>query len=192
MPKTLIIPGFQGSGEGHWQRHWLSDDPDALLVEQDSWDEPELEAWLSRLADAVSRYPGSTLVAHSLGVPLVVHLAHRHPQLEIDRALLVAPADVDLRVMAHECFRSFVSLPLDRLPFAATVCASRNDPYISFNRAAGFAVDWGARLIDMGHAGHINVESGHGRWADAAGLLPPSRQAPRAPIRASFASAIGY
>lgn len=191
MSTTLIIPGYKGSAKGHWQRHWLDHDRDAVLVEQDDWEAPELEAWLERLADYVTHYPASTLVAHSLGVPLVVHLAHRYPTLEIARALLVAPADVELRVMAHPCFGSFMPLPLERLPFPATVAASRNDPFIGYDRAAGFAVQWGARFIDMGHAGHVNIESGYGPWPGARDLLPPERAA-IVPVRAAFARSISY
>ena len=40
MTATLIIPGLYGSGEGHWQRYWLRDRPDSVLVEQDDWDDP--------------------------------------------------------------------------------------------------------------------------------------------------------
>jgi predicted alpha/beta hydrolase family esterase len=173
MTNTLIIPGYLGSGEGHWQRHWLARDPDAVLVEQDSWEKPELEAWLERLGDYIERFPGSALVAHSLGVPLVAHLARRNPNIEVSRALVVAPADVELRVDVHECFRSFVPMPLERLPFPVTVAASRNDNYVSFERAASFAVAWGARMIDMGYAGHVNVESGFGAWPGGPDLLPP-------------------
>ncbi|RDE07835.1 RBBP9/YdeN family alpha/beta hydrolase [Pelagibacterium lacus] len=173
MTPTLIVPGYLGSGEGHWQRHWLARDPRAVLVEQDNWEAPDLDRWLARLGDYVARFPGSTLVAHSLGVPLVAHLARRHPDLDIARALFVAPADVDLRVDVHECFRSFVPMPLNRLSFPVTVAASRNDIYVAFERAASFAVAWGARLIDLGYAGHVNVESGFGAWPGAPDLLPP-------------------
>ena len=30
---------------------------------------------------------------------------------------------------------------------------------------------WGARLVDAGHAGHINVASGHGPWPAALQLI---------------------
>lgn len=182
MTKTLIIPGYKGSDEGHWQRHWLATDPSAVLVQQDDWFDPCLESWLTRLFEYVHRYPGSTLVAHSLGVPLVAHAASRIPHIAISRALLVAPADVDLRVRNHACFSTFVPMPAAPLPFPATVVASRNDPYVNFGRAAQYARAWGAELVDLGYAGHINIDSGHGPWPQARGFLPGfndlSRQSP--------------
>ena len=41
MVKRLIVPGLEGSGEGHWQRWWLTQDPDARIVEQDDWHRPD-------------------------------------------------------------------------------------------------------------------------------------------------------
>jgi uncharacterized protein len=191
MSKTLIIPGFRGSGEGHWQRHWLASDINAVLVEQDSWDQPDLESWMQRLAEYVARHPGSTLVAHSLGVPLVAHFAHRYPWADVDRALLVAPADVEVRVATHACFGSFVRVPRSRLPFPSTVVASRNDPFIGFDRAAHFAAAWGSRLVDMGYAGHINIDSGYGPWAEAIDLLPNRAAPPVRSARARVADEVG-
>jgi predicted alpha/beta hydrolase family esterase len=59
---------------------------------------------------------------------------------------------------------SFAPLPLARLAFRSVVVASRNDPYVPFNRACGFAEAWGAQLVDAGASGHINVDAGFGRW----------------------------
>jgi predicted alpha/beta hydrolase family esterase len=47
--------------------------------------------------------------------------------------------------------------------------ASRDDPYDAPGFAAAKAAQWGARLVDAGEAGHVNVASGHGPWPD--GLL---------------------
>ncbi|MGG2476897.1 alpha/beta hydrolase, partial [Rhizobium sp. BR5] len=43
MCTTLIVPGLNGSDEGHWQRHWLLDDPQAQLVDQEDWHCPVLD-----------------------------------------------------------------------------------------------------------------------------------------------------
>ncbi|BCP54754.1 esterase [Kaistia sp. 32K] len=161
----LIIPGWQGSGAGHWQRRWLDVDADARIVEQDDWHAPDLEAWLQRLDAAVRRARQPTLVAHSLGVVLVAHYAKRFPRTPITGALLVAPADVESLPGEHP-LAGFGSIPLDRLPFPSILALSRNDPYVSVERGRFFASRWGSELHDMGTAGHINTESGHGKWAD--------------------------
>ena len=75
MPTRLLIPGYLGSGPGHWQHYWEMDDPSSIRVEQDSWDAPDLDQWRERLESQLKIYPGATLVAHSLGSVLVAELA---------------------------------------------------------------------------------------------------------------------
>lgn len=189
MPKRLILPGFMGSGPGHWQYHWLDADPDAILVSQDDWDNPDLCSWLSRLENALLRHPGATLVAHSLGAVLATHLAGRPSAALVGAALLVAPADVGIaRALHPDCIKGRPATER-ALGFPALVVASRNDPYLTFGEAQRLATVWGARLVDLGPAGHINIASGHGAWPfgyhlaarlegrEVAGLMPALRRA---------------
>ena len=37
--------------------------------------------------------------------------------------------------------------------------------------AAGILADWGAEVVDIGNAGHINGESGLGDWSEGRALL---------------------
>lgn len=159
----LILPGWQGSGPGHWQRCWAAEDDRCRVVEQDDWERPELGAWLDRLHAAVMNSPGSILIAHSLGAVLVAHYARRHPDAPVAGALLVAPADVDALSSDH-ALASFQPAPLSPLPFPSLLALSRNDPYISVARGQLFARAWGSELVDLGEAGHVNTESGHGPW----------------------------
>jgi len=164
MLPILVVPGLGGSEPDHWQSHLERALPGAVRVEQDDWDRPKLADWLPRLAQAVAAHPGATLVAHSLGCPLVVQLAARRPDLWIAAAVLVAPADVDALRNAPYRMRSFAPIPRQSLPFRSIVVASSNDPYISQNQARALASAWGADFVDAGAAGHINVASGFGRW----------------------------
>ena len=58
-----------------------------------------------------------------------------------------------------------------RLPFRSIVVASRDDQYITMDRAREYAAAWGSELVDLGDAGHINAASGLGTWAVGYGLL---------------------
>lgn len=160
----LIVPGLGGSGPNHWQSHMERALPGVLRVQQDDWNRPDLELWLNRLVTAIESYPGSVLVAHSLGCPLVAHAVSRHPDLPIGAALLVAPADVDSKHHVPDHTRGFAPTPCRSMPFHSIVVASTNDPFIAFNRAQGLATAWGADFIDAGASGHINVDSGFGPW----------------------------
>lgn len=168
----LIVPGLNGSGPGHWQHFWQKDIPASRLVPQNNWSNPTLADWRAALEEAIEANPNSILVAHSLGSILVAGLA-RHPIAKrIGGAILVAPADISTTARMHRQPIDFGEMPRDRLPFPAITVASYNDPYLSFPDAANLAKAWGAKLLDLGHAGHINIESGFGRWE--AGYLLPS------------------
>ena len=160
----LIVPGLGGSGEQHWQTHLERSFPNAARVHQDDWDRPHLAQWVDRLAQAVSARPAALLIAHSLGCPLVAHLAEQRPDAPIAAALLVAPADVESARHMPDHTRGFAPIPLLTLPFRSIVVASTNDPFIEFDRARDLANAWGAELIDVGPCGHINIGSGFGPW----------------------------
>jgi len=164
MTSVLIVPGLGGSGAQHWQTHLEQSLPSALRVEQNDWDQPDLASWIERLASAVEALPGSVIVAHSLGCPLVAHFARRHPDLWIGAALLVAPADVDSARHTPEHVRGFAPIPLLRLAFRSIVVASTDDPYIGAARARELAQAWGAGFVDAGASGHINTAAGFGPW----------------------------
>jgi predicted alpha/beta hydrolase family esterase len=126
---------------------------------------------MANLVDTVRRRPGAILVAHSLGCALVAHLAALRGRRGVAGALLVAPADVNRNGPAGRLLEGFGPMPRAALPFPTTVVASRNDPYVRFDLATSFARAWGSRLIDLGFAGHINVEAGFGPWSEGLTLL---------------------
>lgn len=171
MATILMVPGFGGSGPGHWQDWWLRNDANAILVEQADWRRPTPEAWSEALVDAVNTHPYAWLVAHSLGATLVTRIAAQRLELRIAGALLVAPADVEAMDIAGAELRAFGPMSLAPLPFPATVVASRTDRCMRFRRARSLATAWGASLVDYGDAGHINKAAGYGPWPDGPRFL---------------------
>lgn len=168
MIETLIVPGLNGSPTGHWQHHWAGEDPRASLVEQEDWQRPVLVDWLHALEARIAESaPGVILVAHSFGCSLVAALAGRPAATHVGGALLVAPADIEALMDRHPSVRSFAATPSGELPFASILVSSRNDPFMSFKSAERQAAVWGSALHDMGEAGHINIASGFGPFADA-------------------------
>lgn len=171
MAQTLILPGFNGSSDAHWQRIWASDRPGSLVVEQQSWSCPTLSEWHEKLDEALSLTDGAFLVAHSLGCLLAASYADRPLAGKIEGALLVAPCALDTATTMHPCLAGFGPEPLAVLPFPSILVASSNDPYISGAEAQRRANLWGNELVNIGAAGHINVESGFGRWQQGYDLL---------------------
>jgi uncharacterized protein len=164
MTPILIIPGLGGSGPHHWQTCLERSFPGTSRVHQNDWDRPDRGAWIARLVAAIENANGAVLVAHSLGCALVAHVAAERPDLAIEAALLVAPADVDSIDRTPEHIRGFAPMPRAPLPFRSVVVASANDPFVAPPRAREFADAWGADFVDAGPLGHINVDSGFGPW----------------------------
>jgi predicted alpha/beta hydrolase family esterase len=171
MVKTLVIPGLFGSGEGHWQRHWLVDHSAAKLVEQRDWNRPTLADWRGALEDEILRHDAVNLVAHSLGSILVATLAGRPVAERVRSALLVAPCDLEETNRLHPGVIDFGTMPRRSLAFPSLVVGSLNDHYMRFDRLRQLCEAWGSSLVDLGHAGHINVASGFGRWPRGYELL---------------------
>ncbi|QRG08580.1 serine hydrolase family protein [Xanthobacter dioxanivorans] len=162
----LIVPGWQGSDADHWQSRWERALSSARRVEQADWERPDRVDWPRRLAAAVAAADKPVVVvAHSLGVPTLLHAAPLLPPGKVKGAFLVAPPDLDAPGLPA-VLAPFAPVPTAPLPFPSVLIASRTDPYCAFDRAEGFALDWGSALVDAGDAGHIGSASGFGPWPE--------------------------
>jgi predicted alpha/beta hydrolase family esterase len=172
---VLILPGYGGSGPGHWQTLWQNA-RGFTRVEEPDWDHPEREVWVASLEAAVSRDAagsgtGVVLIAHSLACLQVAHWASRRPSSgAIRAALLVAPPD-PRGPEFPEAARGFDPVPLEPFPFPALVVGSTDDPYASSGFTEGCARAWGAGFVSVGPKGHINASSGLGAWEEGWALL---------------------
>lgn len=172
--RYLILPGWQGSPDNHWQSHWQQNLPNARRVEQADWFNPDPHQWVAELERAVS--VDSTpviLIAHSLGCITVARWAAQAPLASLRKvrgALLVAPADVE-RPGCPEALRGFAPIARELLPFPSQLVGSDNDPAASAARAMELARSWGSQAAILAGAGHINVKSGHQRWEQGFGYL---------------------
>jgi len=172
-PPVLVVPGWQSSGPDHWQSRWERERPGLRRVEQHDWQTPQPRDWVDALDRAILDCEAApVLVAHSLGCIAVVRWASERGGggAAVAGALLVAPADVE-RAAAPPEIRAFAPIPTTPLPFRAIVVASTNDPYLDIVRAGTFAASWGAELVNVGEAGHINTAAGHGPWPQGEALL---------------------
>jgi predicted alpha/beta hydrolase family esterase len=169
MTTTLIVPGLKSSGPAHWQTWLERRTPGSRRVRQYDWNDAQLPDWSARIRLEISRSTGQiVIVAHSFGVLASVQAAADHAH-RIAGALLVAPADPELFGLSE-------FLPQSHLPFPAIVVASDTDSWMSSERAAHWAGLWGAELLNLGNAGHINAGSGFGPWPQALALLERLRQ----------------
>ncbi|SIT44795.1 conserved hypothetical protein [Paraburkholderia ribeironis] len=167
---TLVLPGYQNSGAGHWQTRWEALDPAFVRVQMPDWDHPVRDAWCRTLDAAVAAADAPLrFAAHSLGCLTIAFWASRYASatqlVKVAGALLVAvpdPAGADFPRHAS----GFALVPLTRLPFTTMVVASSDDPYGGVPFARTCANGWGSRWMEIGARGHINADSGLGDWDD--------------------------
>ena len=170
LSPVLLLPGLYDSGPEHWQTLWVAGRPGFRRVEQKDWVTPRCADWVATLDRAVEEAgEGVLLVAHSAGCVLVAHWASAHRR-KVRGAMLVAPSDVEAPSYPVGA-TGFAPMPLQRLPFASTVVASSDDPYVSMERARCFVDAWGSRFVNVGAAGRINTASGLGEWPPGLELL---------------------
>ena len=163
-PRVLLLPGWLNSDAAHWQSRWEARHG-FRRVEQSDWLWPRRGDWMARLDEVLleSEQP-ALLVGHSLGCQLLVAwAAHSQHTARVLGALLVAPPDTEREDMPPN-LHNWRPIVRQRLPFAATVLYSDDDPYGAVDRALGMAADWGAHAVNIGPAGHINGESGLADW----------------------------
>lgn len=164
MDKVLIVPGLRGSGPAHWQSWLHARLPGSERVEQIDNATPDLPRWSQRLIRAIEASPEPVwIVAHSFGTLATLHALDRVAG-RVEGLLLVAPADPDKFGVDHLLPQRVIDVP-------AILVGSRNDPWLSLDKARGLSRRIGASFLDLGHAGHINTESGHGPWPQGLELL---------------------
>lgn len=170
---VLTLPGWLGSGQGHWQTRW-EQLFGAQRVQQHSWDQPLRGDWVAALEehmlDAVQQTqtaaPRFAVAAHSLGCHLLaawaLHSQHAH---WVVGALLVAPPDL-AQANTPPALARWQPPATKALPFKAVVLGSDNDPFSSWASTQRLAKQWGAASQCMTNAGHINADTALGDWPD--------------------------
>ena len=167
MVSIVIIPGWYGSGPGHWQSLWAEQLPGAVRAQQDDWVRPSRGAWVASITQTIlAQTKPVVIAAHSLGCIAAVHLPPE-ANARIKGALLVAPADPERRGVLAD----FAPVPYQRLPYSSIIVASNNDPYCPVRTAGAYARAWGSEFVRLQDAGHINLEAGFGAWPLGLALL---------------------
>ncbi|WP_263832529.1 RBBP9/YdeN family alpha/beta hydrolase [Sulfurospirillum oryzae] len=163
---VLILPGYQGSGEMHWQTLWEKEHADFKRVEQRDWEHPICQEWVEKLEKSVKQAGQDVIiVAHSIGCLVLAHWAASQNHTRIKGALIVAPPDPTTSSFPRIA-EGFEQTPLLSFGFPSIIIASSNDPYGSLTYAQDLAKAWGSHFVNIGEKGHINTASNLGLWEE--------------------------
>ncbi len=174
MATTLLVPGLDGGGEGHWLSWFEAAIPGTRRVSSPDCKNPDLSAWsaLMRWHLQSSDEP-VWIIAHGFGCLAAVRAAFDCAD-SVEGALLVAPFDPDNLRLAW-------MLPEEPLGFPATIVASTNDPHLRLSKAAFWAGYWSCDFVNAGRVGGIDLAAGFGPWPE--GLFHELQRSPAALVR---------
>ena len=170
---VVIVPGWQGSGDGHWQT-WLEEQLHAagrttLRPDFADLDHPDPADWLAALRVALAGQPADAfdVVAHSLGAVLWLHhVADPGGSPRAARVLLVSPPSPHTAI---DEIAAFFPPPLDidavRKGADGTVLVGgEGDPYLPEGIAAAYGLPLKIATTVVAGGGHLNPDSGYGEW----------------------------
>jgi predicted alpha/beta hydrolase family esterase len=170
---TVVLPGWNGSGPGHWQT-WLEGqlagaDRQTLRPAFADLDHPDPADWLAALRGALAGLPadGFDVVAHSLGAVLWLHhVAGPENSPRAARVLLVAPPSPRTAI---EEIAAFFPPPMDvdtvrRGADGTVLVAGDDDPYLPEGIASAYGLPLKIATTIVPHGGHLNVDAGYGEW----------------------------
>ena len=174
---VLIVPGLRDHAPDHWQTLLAQRLERVRTVPPMGRDSIDLAPRIEAIERAAVEIEGQLiLVAHSAGAVMAAHWA-AHTRRPVLGALLATPPDLDWPLpdgyptMEALDAAGWLPVPRSPLPFPSIVAASRNDPLAEFEDVVEIARCWGARLEDIGEAGHLNPASGYGPWPLAERLI---------------------
>lgn len=166
-PKTLILHGWGGSDDPHWQA-WLAGElaKDYGIVAFPLLDNPHFPTknrWMKQVKALLKSFQPDLVICHSLANTLWFHLCQEGEMTPVRRLLMVSPPRLDLEL---DTIKTFFPVHVPEALFAkeAMMVVADNDPYISMKEAKALqhALDIPMKVIEAG--GHLNTDSGYGAW----------------------------
>lgn len=168
----LIIHGLGGSGPDHWQT-WLAheltrNNYHVQYPTFTNFNSPNKSVWLEELSTTLETIPEEnnlTIITHSLGCLLWLHYASTQNKQIANQVILVAPPSPN-HILTEA--KSFYPVPLDgntlkKASENTLFIHSTNDPYCSIEDSGNYS-NLGFPTMTIPNAGHINSQSGHGKW----------------------------
>ena len=166
--KLLILHGWGGSDAPHWQAELAAEvgkhygTVSFPLIQHPHF--PSLNRWRREVLAHLHDFKPDTVVCHSLANTLWFHLAAAGELVSVKRLFMVSPPS--LRTVI-EGLDDFYPAPLPDTLYSeeAQLIVSDNDPYIPLSEARETAAYFDIPLTVLKGAGHINADSGYGKWA---------------------------
>lgn len=165
--RVLILHGWGGSDAPHWQAELAAEFAKNYGTVSfpllDNCHFPSKNRWVKQVQKILQAFKPDTVVCHSLANTLWFWLCQEEGMADVERLFMVSPPSLTTEV---EIIKSFFPCAMPKKLYAKEVqmIVSDNDPYITVEEAKAIAAYYAIPLTILEDAGHINTDSGHGKW----------------------------
>jgi len=166
MNKTLILHGWGGSDHPHWQSELASEIAKNYGTVSfpllDNCHFPSKNRWIKQVKALLEEFKPDTVVCHSLANTLWFWLCQENIT-PVQRLFMVSPPSL---TTTEATIKTFFPCPQPQNICAEEVhlIVSDNDPWIKLDEAEEIATAISASYQVIENGGHINADSGFGKW----------------------------
>ena len=165
--KVLILHGWGGSDAPHWQAELASEIAKNYGTVSfpllDNCHFPSKNRWIKQVKQILEEFKPDTIVCHSLANTLWFWLCHEEGMQTIERLFMVSPPSL---LTEEKTIKTFFPCALPQNIYAKEVqmFVSNTDPWVKMEEAKRVAKHYDIPLTIIQDAGHINADSGYGKW----------------------------
>ena len=174
--RVLILHGWGGSDAPHWQAELAAQIAKNYGTVSfpllDNCHFPTKNRWVKQVKEIIKTFNPTTVVCHSLANTLWFWLCEEdgiRPEGSalgvptVERLFMVAPPRLKTE---EKTIKTFFPCPMPEKLYAKEIhmIVSDNDPWVSVEEAEQIASHYDIPLTIVENAGHINADSGYGKW----------------------------
>jgi predicted alpha/beta hydrolase family esterase len=164
--RVLILHGWGASDYPHWQsqlaRHIAGNYGTVCFPRLKNFDAPIKSEWIDQVKAILKEFKPTTVVTHSLGTTLWFWLCLEEIE-NVEKLYLVAPPSQESSIEELSTFFP-APTPHNLKAKEAKLIVSTNDHYMKVEEAKALAKSLNVELVTIENAGHLNSESGYGKW----------------------------
>jgi len=165
--RVLILHGWGGSDAPHWQSELASEIAKNYGTVSfpllDNCHFPSKNRWVKQVKRILEEFKPTTVVCHSLANTLWFWLCQEE-MIEVERLIMVSPPSLSTTEATIKTFFP-CAIPQNIYAKEIELIVSDSDPWINLDEAKEMADSVGAKYQVIKDAGHINADSGYGKWS---------------------------
>lgn len=165
--KLLILHGWGGSDAPHWQAELACEIAKNYGTVSfpllDNCHFPSKNRWIKQAKTLLEEFKPDTVVCHSLANTLWFWLCQEENMPTVKRLFMVSPPSLNTREQTIKTFFP-CEIPDNIHAKEIHMIVSDNDPWVKTDEAERIASQINASFTIIHDAGHINADSGYGKW----------------------------